>query len=154
MRTSLIVRLRTSVGGARGSSDRLTKSDVSMSWPTLGSSRLITSLRTSSGMYTTPSSTTTRPVRAEPLSAPRKAVWPDNVNSAVRRGGFYLSDVLISSYLREEGRLAALAGDRAGAIRAFQRYLDLRPDPDPELKPQVDAVRAELARLVGEAGGN
>ena len=74
--------------------------------------------------------------------------------AAVRRGGFYLSDVMISSYLREEGRLAALAGDRPGAIRAYERYLDLRTDPDPEISAQVDAVRAALARLVGETGGN
>ncbi len=55
-----------------------------------------------------------------------------------------------SSYVREEGRLAALVGDREGAIRAYQHYLALRDDPEPSVQPEVDAVRAELATLVGE----
>jgi hypothetical protein len=54
--------------------------------------------------------------------------------------------------LRQEGRLADLAGDRPGAIEAYRRYLALRPDPEPAIKPQVEQVRAELARLVGEQG--
>jgi hypothetical protein len=53
-------------------------------------------------------------------------------------------------YFREEGRLAALAGDTAAAIRAYDRYLTVRDDPDPVLQPVVDSVRAELAALVGE----
>jgi serine/threonine-protein kinase len=56
----------------------------------------------------------------------------------------------LSSYLREEGRLAALAGDTAGAIAAYEHYLKLRSDPEPSLKPQADRVRAELANLVSE----
>jgi len=56
----------------------------------------------------------------------------------------------LSSFLKEEGRLAALLGDRAGAIRAYEHYLALRSDPEPHLKPEADHVRAELARLVGE----
>ncbi len=63
-------------------------------------------------------------------------------------GGGYLR---LSTFLREEGRLAELNGDRDGAIRAYQHYLALRSDPEPSLKPQVDQVRAALARLVGEA---
>ena len=34
-------------------------------------------------------------------------------------------------YLREEGRLAALTGDRQGAIRAYRHYLALRGDAEP-----------------------
>ena len=56
----------------------------------------------------------------------------------------------LSSYLEEEGRLAALAGDTAGAIAAYEHYLRLRSDPEPSLKPQANAVRAELANLLGE----
>ena len=52
--------------------------------------------------------------------------------------------------LREEGRLAALTGDREGAIRALQHYLRLRTNAEPRLQPQVTQVREELARLVGE----
>jgi hypothetical protein len=52
--------------------------------------------------------------------------------------------------LREEGRLAALLGDREGAIKAYSHYLALRYNPEPAVKPEVDRVRAELAQLVGE----
>ncbi|MDP3775694.1 MAG: hypothetical protein Q8Q85_15655, partial [Gemmatimonadales bacterium] len=48
---------------------------------------------------------------------------------------------------REEGRLAALAGDTAGAIRAYRTYLVMRQDAEPLLIPQRDSVRAEVARL-------
>jgi hypothetical protein len=52
------------------------------------------------------------------------------------------------AYFREEGRLAALAGDTTNAIRAYEYYLNVRDDPDPALQPVVDSVRAELAALV------
>lgn len=48
---------------------------------------------------------------------------------------------------REEGRLAALAGDTTGAIAAYRRYLALRQDAEPPLIPQRDSVTAALARL-------
>jgi hypothetical protein len=68
---------------------------------------------------------------------------------AVRRrsGGFMLAPFFLSTFLREEGRLAQLTGDSAGAIRAYRHYLVLRSDPDPTLQPQRDSVRAELHRL-------
>src|SRR3989475_361152 len=56
----------------------------------------------------------------------------------------------LSSLLKDEGRLAALTGDREGAIRAYQHYLALSTDPEPSMKPEVDRVRLELARLVAE----
>jgi tetratricopeptide (TPR) repeat protein len=49
--------------------------------------------------------------------------------------------------LRQEGRLAALVGDTAGARRAYDQYLNLRTDPDPPFKPQRDSVLAERAVL-------
>ncbi|HEX5574479.1 MAG TPA: serine/threonine-protein kinase, partial [Gemmatimonadales bacterium] len=72
---------------------------------------------------------------------------------AVRRRGMgydLLPTWYLSTFLHEEGRLAALTGDTIGAIRAYQHYLALRPDPEPAVKPEVDGVREELARLVGE----
>jgi hypothetical protein len=51
------------------------------------------------------------------------------------------------TYQREEGRLAALAGDRAGAIRAYRRYLAMRVDPEPALRAQVAQIRANLTAL-------
>jgi tetratricopeptide (TPR) repeat protein len=53
----------------------------------------------------------------------------------------------LATILREEGRLAARAGDREGAIRAYRHYLALRTEPDPELEAEVRAVREELAVL-------
>ena len=69
----------------------------------------------------------------------------------VRRRHYGLGVPLyLSSYLREEGRLAALTGDRTGAIAAYRHYLALRQDPEPALRPQVDQVRRELAKLLAE----
>jgi tetratricopeptide (TPR) repeat protein len=67
--------------------------------------------------------------------------------ATVRRRRFDLVPVFLSTYLREEGRLAALAGDRAGAISAYRRYLIMQDDPEPALRPRVEAARVELARL-------
>ena len=47
-------------------------------------------------------------------------------------------------------RLAALVGDRDGAIRAYRHYLVLREHPEPALEPQVAEVRKELAKLLAE----
>ena len=44
----------------------------------------------------------------------------------------------LSTYLREEGRVAALAGDTASALRAYRHYLALRPDPEAEVQPEVE----------------
>ena len=69
---------------------------------------------------------------------------------AIRRRAGYLEFWNLSYLLREEGRLAVLVGDRAGAIKAYTHYLALRYNPEPSVKPEVDRVRAELAQLVGE----
>ena len=37
--------------------------------------------------------------------------------------------------------------DTAGAVRAYRHYLALRLDPEPALRPQVEAVRGLLAHL-------
>jgi hypothetical protein len=54
------------------------------------------------------------------------------------------------TYHREEGRLAALNGDREGAIRAYRRYLALRSGAEPRLQRQVAQVRAQLEALERE----
>jgi hypothetical protein len=53
----------------------------------------------------------------------------------------------LATQLRQEGRLAASIGDRAGAIRAYRHYLALRSDAEPRLKPDVERVRRELDQL-------
>jgi hypothetical protein len=72
--------------------------------------------------------------------------------AAVRRRSYayHLIDYL-APHLREEGRLAALTGVTAGAVAAYRHYLALRANPEPALRPGVDAVRANLAKLEGAA---
>jgi hypothetical protein len=74
---------------------------------------------------------------------------------AVIRSRPYEEDgvIALSTSLREEGRLAALTGDRDGAIRAYDHYLVLRSSHEPAVQDEVDQVRRELAQLVGERGG-
>jgi serine/threonine-protein kinase len=55
-----------------------------------------------------------------------------------------------ATILREGGRLAELAGDRARAIEAYSRYLDLRSDPEPSVQAEVEEVRSALRRLTVE----
>jgi hypothetical protein len=70
--------------------------------------------------------------------------------ATLRRRAYHASfgTTLLAEFLREEGRLAAQTGDRAGAIRAYRHYLALRFNPEPSVKPEVELVRAELDRLV------
>jgi hypothetical protein len=71
--------------------------------------------------------------------------------AAVRRRHYFIGGAFyLSSYLLQEGRLAVLTGVRSGAIRAFQHYLALRPDPESSVKPEVERVRLELANMLAE----
>jgi serine/threonine-protein kinase len=72
--------------------------------------------------------------------------------AAVRRRSYayHLTDYL-AAHLRAEGRLAAMTGDRAGAIRAYRHYLALRSEPEVAVRPAVDSVRTELAKLGGSS---
>lgn len=69
---------------------------------------------------------------------------------AVRRRPSHLENGVfgLSTFLREEGRLAALNGEGEAAIAAYRHYLALRSDPEEELRAKVDSVRQEFARLV------
>ncbi|MDX1577434.1 MAG: serine/threonine-protein kinase, partial [Gemmatimonadota bacterium] len=53
----------------------------------------------------------------------------------------------MAAYLREGGRLAALAGDRERAIDRYTRYLALRSDPEPAVADEVARVRRALDSL-------
>jgi tetratricopeptide (TPR) repeat protein len=74
-------------------------------------------------------------------AARRRHMWND------------ISSPYLAAQLREEGRLAALAGDLEGAIRAYRHYLALRADREASVAAQVAAVRGELRRLERETVG-
>lgn len=59
----------------------------------------------------------------------------------------------LSSYLREQGRLASLAGEEEEAVQAFRHYLMLRSDPEPDRVEDRDMVRAHLAELLEATTG-
>lgn len=54
---------------------------------------------------------------------------------------------LLSTFLREEGRYAALLGDTVTAVRAYRHYLALRTWADSAVQDRVTEVRAALAAL-------
>jgi tetratricopeptide (TPR) repeat protein len=66
---------------------------------------------------------------------------------AIRRARWYFPPEYLSTALREEGRLAALTGDREGAIRAYRHFLTLWEQAEPEQARKGETVRAELRRL-------
>jgi serine/threonine-protein kinase len=73
--------------------------------------------------------------------------------AAVRRRETFLTRPLyLSTFLREEGRLAALAGENDAAIEAYRHYLALRASPEPPLKSEAEFVRDELGKLERAAG--
>ncbi|MFN2397032.1 MAG: protein kinase [Gemmatimonadaceae bacterium] len=57
-----------------------------------------------------------------------------------------------STFLREEGKLAELAGEREAAIRAYRHYLRLRTRPEPLAEAEVARVRVELEVLERQQG--
>jgi serine/threonine-protein kinase len=76
------------------------------------------------------------------------------LNAARRRSDAWSqNNPYLAAHLREEGRLAALAGEREEAIRAYRHYLGLRSDADPALQPQVESVRRELRQLEKASAG-
>jgi DNA-binding SARP family transcriptional activator len=72
---------------------------------------------------------------------------PESALRVIRRRELSNPAFFLATMLREEGRLAARSGDRAGAIRAYSHYLALRTDPDPALLSEVRHVRHQLADL-------
>ncbi|UCF41661.1 MAG: hypothetical protein JSW43_04850, partial [Gemmatimonadota bacterium] len=80
--------------------------------------------------------------------------WEAALRAARRRRHQMVGTPFITSYLLEEGDMAARTGDLDGAIRAYTHYLTLRTDPDPgAMAEQVDEVRQSLAALVERRGG-
>jgi len=59
------------------------------------------------------------------------------------------SPVYVATFLREQARLALQAGDTASAVQALRRYVALRSDPEPALRPEQHRARTQLAALLG-----
>lgn len=79
---------------------------------------------------------------------------PERALTVVRRRDyFYRWPHYLAVQLRTEGRLAAAAGDRAGAEGAYRRYLTLRGAPEASVAAEVARVRAELALLSASSTG-
>lgn len=78
-----------------------------------------------------------------------------NALGALRRRERHFSVVppFLTTFLREEGRLATSTGDREGAISAFELYLALRFRPEPSLMGEVERIRGEVDRLKRESAG-
>ena len=66
---------------------------------------------------------------------------------AARRAGWVQPPEYLSASLREEGRLAALTGDREAAIRAYRHFLVLQDSAEASRRDEVERVRAELKAL-------
>jgi hypothetical protein len=99
----------------------------------------------------------TVPGQTERLNLLLTRLWealgdPERALRAVRRRhyGWREGPLLASSYLLHEGRLAEVAGDQNGAMRAYRRYLALRLDPEPAFLPQVAEIRTRLSKLTAE----
>ncbi|HVF40618.1 MAG TPA: serine/threonine-protein kinase [Gemmatimonadaceae bacterium] len=84
----------------------------------------------------------------EKLGEPKRAL------AMVLKRNVWANDALpyLGAQLREEARIAALAGDRARAIRSYRHFIRLRANPEPSRKAEVDAARRELAKLEAPGG--
>ncbi len=75
--------------------------------------------------------------------------------AAVRRREYFLGRTLfLSTYVREEARLAALAGDSEGAIRAYRHYIALRTNAEQPLQREMADARAALSALEQRSVGS
>jgi tetratricopeptide (TPR) repeat protein len=73
---------------------------------------------------------------------------PHRALQAIRKRAYMSSwPRYLATAWREEGRLAQLVGDRAGAQEAYERYLAFRTSPEDEVVPQVEQVRRQLGSL-------
>jgi DNA-binding SARP family transcriptional activator len=66
---------------------------------------------------------------------------------AVRRARWFFPPEYLSTAVREEGRLAALAGDTTASIRAYRHFLALSDTTTPQAARRARETRAVLARL-------
>ncbi len=68
-----------------------------------------------------------------------------------RTGGAFDLMQFQSTWLRERGRIAALAGDTTAAVRDLTDYLRLHTRAGPSVQPRIEEVQRLLASLTGES---
>ena len=71
----------------------------------------------------------------------------DGALAALLRGRWFLPPENLTTYLRDEGRLAMAAGDTARALHVWRQYLRLRAFPDPVLRRQTDSIRTRVSAI-------
>jgi TolB-like protein len=81
------------------------------------------------------------------LASAYELAGDDSAAIRVLRRGRWGRPLFLTTFLLREGRLAERLGDRDGAIRAYEHYLALRSNPEPQLVPQRDSVRARVNAL-------
>jgi DNA-binding SARP family transcriptional activator len=75
---------------------------------------------------------------------------PDQALAAIQRRPYlYGWPRYLTTQLRKEGRLAALAGNHRASSAAYRQYLALRHSPDPEAADEVALIRAEAEGVGG-----
>jgi DNA-binding SARP family transcriptional activator len=73
---------------------------------------------------------------------------PGRALQAIRKRSYMSSwPRYLATTWREEGRLAQLVGDHAGAREAYESYLAFRTSPEDDVVPQVEQVRRLLTAL-------
>jgi serine/threonine-protein kinase len=77
----------------------------------------------------------------------QRGEYPEALAAVRRRDHTRANMPAYVTYHREEGRIAAVAGDTLGAIAAYQRYLRIRAEAEPRLQAEVRQGREELAAL-------
>ncbi len=142
------------------------------SWEEARALRCAEMLRTWHGVATGSSGSAARLARVEvslsALGAMRRRMYPESNLVLARlleaQGDFHGAQRVLdamqigtlvaygSIVLRERGRIALQRGDTLGAAENYRRYLAMRADPEPELLPEVQRIRVELAQLTRPAG--
>ena len=78
----------------------------------------------------------------ERLDNPARALATLDRGPSLSAGALYVAPAF-----RARGRVAALTGYIERAIREYERYLNIRYDPEPSLVDEVEGVRRALAEL-------
>ncbi len=77
-------------------------------------------------------------------------VWSEKYLATTERVRIGADAFFLAPTYRRLGELYEEKGDRTTAASYYQKFVDLWRDADPDLQPQVTAVKKKLAKVVGE----